>query len=344
MLKFRKLSNFENKPTEYILKKYLPFPKGTVGMISGRGGSAKTMLSVIISLKYIEENKNKNVCTWFSEDDGTTIKNRAISLYKSRIVDNIEDINNIINITSDPQHILTVNRDGIKINEELLKELKLFFIENNIGVFILDPLIAFFGGDENDNAQAKSFMQELVNLARELNINIIVLHHATKSESKARGAGAFTDAIRTLYELSNPINDDLKPDIKKYKEGKRLVRLAKDNRNCSLPFNDIGTENFIDNNLNNFKIVPDFIHSSEIKKVQKYLSTKYEELKEDEKFDMNNLTKKQQEKIDNMDVLDLEKLNDKQVDKLMKDGELSNQDLLEICDNDIDIDSDYIPF
>jgi len=90
---------------------------------------------------------------------------------------------------------------------------------------IIDPLIAFFSGNENDNAQAKQFMSILTSIATQNDQAILVLHHQTKQDqegnSTTRGASAFVDAVRILYSL--------KYDKDK---GKHIIKLEKDNLNA----------------------------------------------------------------------------------------------------------------
>lgn len=274
-LQYKKISTFENKPVEYILKNYLPFPKGTLGMMSSKGGVGKTFCSVILATKFVNESKkegtNLKAACWFSEDDGVTIKNRALSLKHAEIIEDLTDIDNVIQITEEPKHILKTNFKGIEIDYDALNDIIDLILYEQIGLLIIDPLIAFFGGDENNNPQAKAFMQCFVNICERLNINIIFLHHANKGENATRGAGAFVDALRTLYEIDFPktkIDREIVVDKKKYNEGVRNIILKKDNRNVSYLFNKINKNKFNENTAD-YKILPVGVKKIDLEKYYK---------------------------------------------------------------------------
>jgi replicative DNA helicase len=97
-------------------------------------------------------------------------------------------------------------------------------------LIILDPLIAFFGGDENNNGHARYFMQLFTEYAGKTGKTIIFIHHSTKGTAGSRGAGAIVDAARLHYEVDRIKDKEGKIDGKKYHM--RLIRLAKDNYNA----------------------------------------------------------------------------------------------------------------
>jgi replicative DNA helicase len=86
---------------------------------------------------------------------------------------------------------------------------------------ILDPFLGFYGGDENNNSDAKFFMNHFQIWAKEEDKVIIFLTHSTKKEKKTRGAGALTDACRLVYEV------ELIDENKSLSE--RQIRVSKDN-------------------------------------------------------------------------------------------------------------------
>ena len=92
---------------------------------------------------------------------------------------------------------------------------------------ILDPLIAFFGGDENNNSQAREFMNLLTEWADKEDKAILVVHHNNKSVTGGiRGASAFVDAVRLQYQLYLPseLNEEnLLPS------NYRIIKVIKDN-------------------------------------------------------------------------------------------------------------------
>ena len=78
-------------------------------------------------------------------------------------------------------------------------------------LIVIDPLIAFFGADENSNADARFFMSLLNKWCVDENKTIILIHHHSKSngtsKSSARGASAFIDACRMHYIIEKVEND-----------------------------------------------------------------------------------------------------------------------------------------
>ena len=80
-------------------------------------------------------------------------------------------------------------------------------------MIVFDPLLAFYGGDENDNSQARVFMQPFMNWASKDNKAIVFLHHSSKSMNqtqfnRVRGASAFVDACRVSYEMNKIYKKD----------------------------------------------------------------------------------------------------------------------------------------
>ena len=72
-------------------------------------------------------------------------------------------------------------------------------------------------------------MQLFTDWANKENKTIIFIHHSTKNTTQSRGASAFVDAVRTVYEL-----DKIKDKDGNIKESsKRIVKLTKDNYGIS---------------------------------------------------------------------------------------------------------------
>ena len=70
-------------------------------------------------------------------------------------------------------------------------------------VIILDPLIAMFGADENNNAHARKFVNLFTRWATKEGKTIIFIHHGAKNTSQSRGASAFVDAVRLVYRVEH---------------------------------------------------------------------------------------------------------------------------------------------
>jgi RecA-family ATPase len=102
-------------------------------------------------------------------------------------------------------------------------------LENYIQQFdflVLDPLLSFFGSNENDNSSARLFLNALSRLVRGTKKSILLIHHTGKSKAdneddpykilevlknQIRGASAFVDGVRTaLYLKKNRDNEKVR--------------------------------------------------------------------------------------------------------------------------------------
>lgn len=234
-LKDIQLSKVDRINQEYILKDFLPMPEHTLNIISSSGGMGKSFLALEIACKYIKESKHSVAC-WFSEDEAPFVKDRYEHLKRHNMVDSIDE-NKLRLITEEPPQLAKTEKGIFVANYDALSKIRKYCVINDIKMLIIDPLIAFYGGNENDNGQARVFMQPFIQVCKEDYITIILVHHAKKpdqdGEAKTRGATAFIDAVRCAYELHYPISAEnrKKYDGRKIKQGIRLVKNTKDNRN-----------------------------------------------------------------------------------------------------------------
>lgn len=232
MFSVKKLTTIEVKTQEFILSNFMPFPKNTIGLVSSKGGLGKTNLSLKLASEFIN-NHTGNVGLWLTEDEAGNIKYRFDSLLRSGIVEPFNE-NRALLFEQDPIHFGKVQNREFVIDNEAINNLKMFCIEQDIRFLVIDPLLAFYGGQENDNSQARMFMQPFINWCKEIDINITFIHHASKGEnSTTRGAGAFMDAVRCAYNLSVPltkVKNHLVVDEFKTAQGYRVIECVKDNR------------------------------------------------------------------------------------------------------------------
>lgn len=226
------------KKPNFILKDFMPIAEGTVGMIASAGGIGKTNLAIQLSSRYVKES-TKNCLTWFSEDDEGVIKFRRDQMIESGLIEDVNE-DHLFNIRSFPKQLAIVEKGIFKTNHEAIEGIKEDCRNNNIGLFIIDPLLAFYGGDENNNSQARIFMQLFLDWAKEDGITIIFIHHASKGDKGgARGAGAFVDALRTLYEIDFVYLDNGEIDFIQKDDGVRLIKLKKDNQGAYEDFQNV---------------------------------------------------------------------------------------------------------
>ena len=232
--KLKTFSKVENKDIEFILKDYLPIPKKAVTLLSAKGGAGKSWLVLQLALKFVNQT-DKKVFAWLSEDPDFATKKRAEKILNEILINHNDTkyfhinhpvYNNFSYLGSEtrPFHFIEYDYKNKKINPLFYK---LKHTLRDFDFIILDPLIAFFGGDENNNSQAREFMNLLTEWADKENKTILVVHHNNKSLAGGiRGASAFVDAVRLQYQLYLPseLNEEsLLPN------NYRIVKVIKDN-------------------------------------------------------------------------------------------------------------------
>jgi len=217
------IEDIEDKEVDFICKSWLPIPVKTVSLITAPGGTGKSWFVQQLAIRAIEEGKIKKAFLWLSEDPKEISKNRFNKVFDKVLKLEDQSIKSKIDISDSPT-IQFLYDDQRKVEvSPLFSHFKVKLQEYNL--IILDPLIAFYGTDENNNSNARRFMQLFTDWANKENKTIIFIHHSTKNTTQSRGASAFVDAVRTVYELDK-IRDS---DGKEQESNKRIVKLTKDN-------------------------------------------------------------------------------------------------------------------
>lgn len=219
------ITEIDQEEADFICKEWLPFPKKTVSLITAPGGSGKSWLVLQLMMRHILENSSAKAFAWLSEDPTGLTAHRADKISSSILSKPLNVFKNRIVISNSPTiQVLLEQGRGINVNpffSDLKKKLSSF------DLIILDPLIAFFGADENNNAHARKFMQLFTEWAAQENKTIIFIHHSTKNTTQSRGASAFTDAVRLVYEVS--IVTDKQGTVDDTRSHLRKITLTKDN-------------------------------------------------------------------------------------------------------------------
>ena len=222
------ITDIPDGQTEFILKNWLPFPRGTVSMVAAPGGTGKSWTAPQIAFRYCDESRYSKVALWLSEDPKHETKNRAKSVALEVMNTTFSQYQNVHLITERPQPVIVNGKYDAQRFYHLRKSLK------GYDLVILDPMRAFFGGDENSNSDANAFMAPFQDWAAEENITIIFLHHSKKNNdesmhSKARGASAFVDACRTVYEICKVYKNQRIGELDMDSQHMREFVLSKDN-------------------------------------------------------------------------------------------------------------------
>jgi len=223
LLEINNIEKIEDKEVEFICKEWLPFPIRTVSLITAPGGTGKSWFVQQLAIRAIQEGTIKKAFLWLSEDPKEISKNRFTKVFDSvlKLTDN--SIKSKIDISDSPTiQFLYDDQRRVEVSP-LFSHFKVKLQEYDL--IILDPLIAFYGTDENNNSSARRFMQLFTDWANKENKTIVFIHHSTKNTTQSRGASAFVDAVRTVYEL-----DKVRDKEGKAKESnKRVIKLTKDN-------------------------------------------------------------------------------------------------------------------
>lgn len=222
-------SVLEAKEPEFICKDFIPIPKKTVTIFSAGGGTGKTFLIIQLAMRYLVENPAEKAFLWLSEDAIGIAKERINEISNNVYTQGINTHNRLF-ISADPTfHAIHEENRSITSNP-LLHKMKIKLKDTKF--IVLDPLIAFYGGDENNNSHARQFMQLFTQWAAEEDKIIIFIHHSTKNTTQSRGASALVDASRAVYEVDK-IKDS---DGNETSSTKRIVSLTKDNYRASKYF------------------------------------------------------------------------------------------------------------
>ena len=219
-------STVEPKEPEFICKDWLPIPKKTVTIFSAGGGTGKTFITLQLAMRYLAENPLEKAFCWLSEDDIGIARERLNEITKSIYNKGAQTLDRLM-LSADPTFSLMLeDKRSIIINPSFYKmKMKL----KDIKFIVFDPLIAFYGLDENNNSHARQFMQAFTHWAAEEDKVIILIHHSTKNTTQSRGASAFVDAARAVYEIDK-IKDAAGIEIN---PTRRIATLTKDNYRAS---------------------------------------------------------------------------------------------------------------
>jgi replicative DNA helicase len=236
----KSIHDVEIEDPEFICKDWIPIPKRTITIFSAGGGTGKTMAALQLAMRYIEEEAfEKKVFLWLSEDPAGLSKSRAADIASKVLGKSFMNYSGRMDISDNATFpVMTFKSSGEGIVRPEFYQMKSKLKPYDL--IIIDPLIGFFAGDENSNSHARQFMQLFTQWAAKENKTIVFIHHSSKGirvggESKTRGASAFVDAVRAVYEFEKikPTQDDKEQSID---QSLRRVILTKDNYNSNRYF------------------------------------------------------------------------------------------------------------
>ena len=227
-MKIISLDKVDAKGANFILEKYLPIPENAVTLLSALGGTGKTRLSLIMASKYIiETNFKYNVALWLTEDHQGQVKEITNQLANDGLIE-ASTMANMLLILDEPPQLAKREKGLFKANYEEINKIGDSLVEQNVKLAVFDPLLAFYGGNENDNSEARVFIQSFATWANKAEITTVIIHHASK-DGGSRGATAFHDGVRARYELDVPKDKDGNTIKDLMSKGFRVAKLKKDN-------------------------------------------------------------------------------------------------------------------
>jgi replicative DNA helicase len=224
-MNLKQLNEVSSSEASFVLKNFMPIPKNAVTLLSATGGTGKTRLSLVMADRFVRDT-GKKVALWLTEDYPGQVRHTFDEMVKAGITHN-ESMAFIKLILNEPPQLAKRENGIFKANYEEIQKIGEGLIAHEIEFAVFDPLLAFYGGNENDNSEARVFIQAFAEWAKRAKVTTLIIHHANK-DGASRGATAFHDGVRARYELSYPQNND-KTDEALVKKGIRTVTIKKDN-------------------------------------------------------------------------------------------------------------------
>ncbi len=274
----------EDRKNLFITYDFIPFPRNSVSLVAATGGSGKTFLTINVACEHIlkeyyEYGRESKVLLWLSEDADYIVSDRlslVTNIVRGYSEEQLEVImKNLLFWTASDHFPFSFGElHGSKLveNKEIFPLFKEEVEKMGVDLVILDPLLNFFGGEENSNSQARSFINLLNRWATESQKTIILVHHAGKGEgSFSRGASAFADSARFVITLEKIMIEDEetgKPVPSDHPDDKhdRMIVIKKDNYGAPALLHAIG----IDSDSMRTQVLP-HVFTIEEKKEEEFL-------------------------------------------------------------------------
>jgi len=226
-----RLDRIDPVKSNFILTGFIPLPVGAVTILNSDGGQGKSRLSFLLADK-LASIERSNSLIWTTEDSAGQVRTAFDELVYAGMAQK-KNMKHIYLVMRDAVQLAYSERGVFKPNTEEIKKISDHVIDIDAKMLVLDPLLSFYGGNENDNSQADIFMLSLVRIAQICSIAILLIHHnrkglGEKDANTFRGATAFHNKCRCRYSLSACKLPNGDVDLVKHQQGIRVLKLEKD--------------------------------------------------------------------------------------------------------------------
>lgn len=210
---------------EFFYADDIPIQKNEVNLFSGAGGIGKSFLNLYL-LARISKNHKKRVFGFFSEDP------KGITANRIKILENLHEKLDFSSVfiggkSSVVSSFVMRDRNGLPVESPYFGRFKKAMRDYEI--ILIDPLIAFFGLEENSNSEIRYYMNLLNKWCDDEDKTILMIHHHSKG-GESRGASALIDAVRMHYEVGiGEVKTDAKEKPAESKNEYRYLKLLKRN-------------------------------------------------------------------------------------------------------------------
>lgn len=194
------------------------WPKGEPLLITGPGGSGKSIMTLQIAMDLISPPAQGFLSTFnvkpaphkvlFVQSENTFVgmKQRFVEVRSAKSGYQISD-----QLLQDGIFFLGVNNDirsiGDMMSQSFLDAIQNAVETHQTDIIILDPLISFHGQDENSNDQMRRLLDQVAVFTESLGASPLLIHHHGKFTSESgpgggRGASAIGDWSPNTWELT----------------------------------------------------------------------------------------------------------------------------------------------
>ena len=198
--------------------------RGSVTLLSGQGAGGKSSYVVGLTLSMaagIQYGKAAPIgplrgINYNTEDDRDEQRRRYTAFVGASGAIPKEALKSVIRVG--PEGVGTLfQRDpdtGEVTPTDALDDLKTLIIEQQADYLFVDPLAELHTADENDNTSMRSILAAFRQLAKELDIAVVILHHDRKGVGIAgdvdrmRGASALQGAARIVLTLTRMTDEE----------------------------------------------------------------------------------------------------------------------------------------